>query len=75
MITDNNIKKRTKTLTYKARRYGLTIKNAVREVIGTSPQNFYRKLSGGDTSELELVEGHIESLIERKESALCRQWW
>lgn len=73
MITDNNIKKRTKTLTYKARRYGLTIKNAVREVIGTSPQNFYRKLSGGDTSELELVEGHIESLIERKESTLCRQ--
>lgn len=73
MITDNNIKKRTKTLTYKARRYGLTIKNAVREVIGTSPQNFYRKLSGGDTSELELVEGHIESLIERKELALCRQ--
>ena len=73
MITDNNIKKRTKTLTYKARRYGLTIKNAVREVIGTSPQNFYRKLSGGDTSELELIEGHIESLIERKESTLCRQ--
>lgn len=73
MITDNNIKKRTKQLTFRARRYGLTIKNAVREVIGTSPQNFYRKLSGGNTSELELVEGHIENLIERKESALCKQ--
>lgn len=73
MITNENIKQRTKKLTYRARRYGLTIKNAVKEVIGTSPQNFYRKLSSGDTSELERIEGHIESLIERKESALCKQ--
>lgn len=68
---NEKIRERTRNLTYRTRRYGLTIKNAVKEIIGTSPQNFYRKLKTGDTSELELVEKHVESLIERKEQSLC----
>ena len=66
MILQEKIKKRTKTLNYKAKRYGFKINDIITEVTKKTKQNYYRKLAKGETDELELIEKYLDEKIKQK---------
>lgn|GEM_PF-2438555 len=66
MILQEKIKKRTKTLNYKAKRYGFKINDIITEVTKKTKQNYYRKLAKGETDELEIIEKYLDEKIKKK---------
>ena len=48
LVSQDKIKKRTKSLNYKAKRYGFKINDIITEVTKKTKQNYYRKLAKGD---------------------------
>ena len=66
MILQEKIKKRTKTLNYKAKRYGFKINDIITEVTKKTKQNYYRKLAKGETDELEIIEKYLDEKIKQK---------
>lgn len=66
MILQEKIKKRTKTLNYKAKRYGFKINGIITEVTKKTKQNYYRKLAKGETDELEIIEKYLDEKIKKK---------
>lgn len=66
MILQEKIKKRTKSLNYKAKRYGFKINDIITEVTKKTKQNYYRKLAKGETDELEIIEKYLDEKIKQK---------
>jgi hypothetical protein len=66
LILQEKIKKRTKTLNYKAKRYGFKINDIITEVTKKTKQNYYRKLAKGETDELEIIEKYLDEKIKKK---------
>ena len=66
MILQEKIKKRTKSLNYKAKRYGFKINEIITEVTKKTKQNYYRKLAKGETDELEIIEKYLDEKIKQK---------
>lgn len=75
MILQEKIKKRTKTLNYKAKRYGFKINDIITEVTKKTKQNYYRKLAKGETDELELIEKYLDEKIKQKIAQAKKERW
>lgn len=75
MILQEKIKKRTKTLNYKAKRYGFKINDIITEVTKKTKQNYYRKLAKGETDELEIIEKYLDEKIKQKITQAKKERW